>query len=166
MCHSPGTLVTQRTCELHTKKLSRMFPGWLASMTIALVVDLVLVQIHTREDNSSCCRCSFCCSWEQWRPPVVKLLHSWGVSGLLWNFTKSRNVAVPWVPGLVSPGCSEILLSSSGSLLQTRRCRRRWLLQWSLRPWFSLQRGSRQQHTTAGKGWKKNICKSRKTKCQ
>lgn len=50
---SPGTLAMQRTCELHTKKLSKMFPGWLASMTIALVVDLVLVQIQTREDSSS-----------------------------------------------------------------------------------------------------------------
>lgn len=63
--HSPGTLAMQRTWELQTKKLSRILPGWLASMTTALLVDLVLVQIQTSEDISSCCRSSFCCSCTQ-----------------------------------------------------------------------------------------------------
>lgn len=60
--HLPGTLAMQRTWELQTKKLSRMFPGWLASMTTALVVAWVLVQIHTKDDSSPCCFNSFCWS--------------------------------------------------------------------------------------------------------
>lgn len=67
--HWPGTLAMQRTWELQTKKLSRILPGWLASMTTALLVDLVLVQIQTSDDISSCCRRSFCCSCRQ------KLMH-------------------------------------------------------------------------------------------
>ena len=61
----PGTLAMHRTWELHTKKLSRMFPGWLASITTALVVAWVLVQIQTSDDISSCCRNSFCWSCKQ-----------------------------------------------------------------------------------------------------
>lgn len=61
----PGTLAMQRTWELHTKKLSRMFPGWLASMTTTFVVDLVLVQIQTSDDISSCWHSSFCRSCTQ-----------------------------------------------------------------------------------------------------
>lgn len=87
--------MTQRTCELHTRKLSRMFPGWLASMTMALVVDLVLVQIHTREDNSSCCRCSFCWSWEQQKTTTVKVLRGQVDSVASRNVRKNVNVDVP-----------------------------------------------------------------------
>lgn len=59
----PGTLAMQRTWELHTVKLSRMLPGWIASIMITFVAEWVLVQIQTRLDNSSWFFNSFCCSY-------------------------------------------------------------------------------------------------------
>ena len=58
----PGTLDIHRTWELQTVKLSRMLPGWTASIMMTFVAEWVLVQIQTRLDNSSWFFNSFCCS--------------------------------------------------------------------------------------------------------
>lgn len=47
----PGTLATHSRCELQTWKDSRTSPGLLASITVTLPVEWVLVHIHTNDDN-------------------------------------------------------------------------------------------------------------------
>lgn len=90
--HSPGTLAMQRTWELQTKKLSRILPGWLASMTTALLVDLVLVQIQTSEDISSCCRSSFCCSCTQKLMREITTLYKIKCSKEYYRKSKNMNI--------------------------------------------------------------------------
>lgn len=49
----PGTLAIQRRCDWQTLKASRISAGLLASITVTLLTECVLVHIHTKEEN--CC---------------------------------------------------------------------------------------------------------------